>query len=196
MTQIDLFETDWINKIKDILDDINNSEGLPEDSLLRVENLSRDKNKVTSYSISIVKPDYPKGTNPNGFAKNALINIKASYNKKEGKEVLSVSVPDSFVTQVSTKFPNLLLVEKKSENTRANISTDSTELIEFLRFEIKVVLDKYFTEGSDSFGCCHLYEKCSDAKKCLHENKLYARGCTYGQHVSAGQIFYGKNRNV
>ena len=53
-----------------------------------------------------------------------------------------------------------------------------------------------FKEDGHAFGCCHLYEECSDAKKCLHENQAYAKGCIYGKHLAEGRIFYGKNRNV
>lgn len=36
----------------------------------------RVKQTVTSYSVAVLKPDFPKGINPNGTAKNTLINIK------------------------------------------------------------------------------------------------------------------------
>ena len=33
-------------------------------------------------------------------------------------------------------------------------------------------------------------------KKCVHENKLYSKGCQYRRNLDAGRIFYGKNRNI
>lgn len=61
-----------------------------------------------------------------------------------------------------------------------------------------------YTGAHRALKDCHLtkavYDRindvCSDAKKCLHENKLYARNCIYGSHLAEGRIFYGKNRNV
>ena len=47
-----------------------------------------------------------------------------------------------------------------------------------------------------SFGCCHKYIECSDARKCLHDDLNYSEGCIYRQNLEAGRIFYGKNRNV
>ena len=48
----------------------------------------------------------------------------------------------------------------------------------------------------DRFDCCGKYKECSDAKKCLHEDKLYSTACTYRKKLEQGIIFYGENRNV
>ena len=55
------------------------------------------------------------------------------------------------------------------------------------------VLDNYSPEP---FGCCSKYMACSDAKKCLHDDKLRAKGCMYKANLDSGRIFYGKNRNI
>lgn len=46
----------------------------------------------------------------------------------------------------------------------------------------------------NGFGCCSKYEECSDAKTCLHNDLLYAKGCIYRQNLENGYIFYGNNR--
>lgn len=51
-------------------------------------------------------------------------------------------------------------------------------------------------EPVHTFGCCDLFEKCSDAKKCIHNDRKYAKGCYYKKNLEAGKIFYGKNRNI
>lgn len=48
----------------------------------------------------------------------------------------------------------------------------------------------------DSFACCGLYEKCSDALKCIHADLQYAKACQYRKNLEAGHIFYGKNKNI
>ncbi len=197
MAQINMFETGWIDIINRVITEITRNEELPSGALQLIENLSRDKEKVSSYSVAVLKPDYPKGVNPNGRAKNTLLNIKSASKKNDTADTLIVSIPDSVLPMVNSRFPNVPLVKKKSDSlTRANIASDSDELKDFFNFLVKAVLDKYFTEGSDAFGCCSRYEACSDAKKCLHENKLYARNCIYGAHLADGRIFYGKNRNI
>lgn len=197
MAQLNLFETSWMDIINDVIENIAKGEELPEGSLQLIENLSRDKQKVSSYSVAVLKPDYPRGVNPNGKAKNTLINIKSVSKKTNPVDTLVVSIPDSVLPMVRNHFPDLTLVKKDSDPiTRANIAADSNNLNEIFSFVIKSVLDKYFTEGSDAFGCCSRYEECSDAKKCLHDNKLYARNCIYGAYLAKGRIFYGKNRNI
>ena len=47
-----------------------------------------------------------------------------------------------------------------------------------------------------TFGCCSRYEKCSDAKKCIHPDPVFALGCAYRNNLDSGRIFYGKNRNI
>lgn len=196
-TQLESFSSNWMILLNAVLDDIAQKEELPEKSLLFIENIGRVKKEVTSYTVALRKPDYPKGINPNGTAKNALINIKVLQTRSEPIERLSISIPDSLLVKVGNEFPNIPLVKKKSDTvTRAVISVENTELQAFFDYVIKSVMDKYFKEGSDTFGCCHLFKECSEAKKCLHENKLYARSCVYGRHLAEGRIFYGKNRNV
>lgn len=195
--QLDFLGSNWMVVLNSVLEDTEKKEELPENALVFIENIGRVTKKVTSYTVAVRKPDYPKGINPSGKAKNALTNIKVQITRTEPIEKLSVSIPDNLLSAVRNRFPDVPLVKRKYDaTTRAIISVDDNLLKEFFNFVIKAVLDRYFKDSSDSFGCCHLYEQCSDAKKCLHENKLYARNCIYGRNLAAGRIFYGKNRNI
>lgn len=42
-------------------------------------------------------------------------------------------------------------------------------------------------------ACCHLYEACSDAGRCISENQDMAARCYYKRNLLAGRVFYGKN---
>lgn len=195
--QLDFLGSNWMVVLNSVLEDTAKNEELPEKALVFIENIGRVTKKVTSYTVAVRKPDYPKGINPSGKAKNALTNIKVLITRNEPIEKLSMSIPDNLLSDVRNQFPDIPLVKRKYDaTTRAIISVDDNLLKEFFNFVIKAVLDRYFKDSSDSFGCCHLYEQCSDAKKCLHENKLYARNCIYGRNLAAGRIFYGKNRNI
>lgn len=57
------------------------------------------------------------------------------------------------------------------------------------------VVDK--ASNSSSFGCCHRYRQCSDAKRCLLaiEDEQRTKQCTYRYNLEQGLIFYGKNAN-
>ena len=55
-------------------------------------------------------------------------------------------------------------------------------------------LNKY--SPSYKFGCCSKYVECSDAGKCLHQDKLHANGCAYNGNLKEGRIFYGRNKTI
>lgn len=57
------------------------------------------------------------------------------------------------------------------------------------------IYERLITE-SHSFGCCHLYLQCSDARSCVNQDKSMANACIYNTRLKAGIIYYGKNRNV
>lgn len=64
--------------------------------------------------------------------------------------------------------------------------------------EIKSVISQIFVDTLcfPSFGCCSKYLECSDAKKCIHDDKLYSTSCMYRKNLESGKIFYGKNQNI
>ena len=68
------------------------------------------------------------------------------------------------------------------------------ELLEKAKNSIFAALEIY--EPTWIFGCCSKYEQCSDARKCVHDYKLYAKGCQYRKNLENGLIFYGENKNV
>ena len=72
---------------------------------------------------------------------------------------------------------------------------NSPELYNFINSVILYRLNHYRTAES-TFSCCSEFIQCSDAKKCVHENKLYSTACTYRHNLENGRIFYGKNRNI
>ena len=43
------------------------------------------------------------------------------------------------------------------------------------------------------FGCCHLFEQCSDAGHCINADQDFAASCYYKRNLMSGKIFYGKN---
>jgi len=51
--------------------------------------------------------------------------------------------------------------------------------------------NKIFSSTS-TFGCCALYQECSDENRCIHQNPFYSNGCTYRHNLEAGRNFYRK----
>ena len=62
--------------------------------------------------------------------------------------------------------------------------------------EIKDSLESVINNIAKEFDCCHLFEKCSNEKVCVHQNKDFALMCGYRKILKSGRIFYGDNRNV
>lgn len=59
----------------------------------------------------------------------------------------------------------------------------------------EVAVDVLANQGGESFGCCSRYEECSNAKRCIHPDKLTAIACGYRKNLEKGLIFYGANKN-
>ena len=64
---------------------------------------------------------------------------------------------------------------------------------EFSELIAKICLD---TMSFSKFGCCHRYLKCSEKRKCVHDDLLYSTACEYRRNLEAGKVFYGKNTNI
>lgn len=71
---------------------------------------------------------------------------------------------------------------------------DSVYVYDYLQEIFSHTLKNF--EPTEKFGCCGKYVKCSNARKCLHENTFYARCCMYRKNLESGRIFYGKNANT
>ncbi len=196
MEQINIFgEQSWKDVISDILDKIIAEEELPEQSLALAENYSEKTEKITSYTVSVKKPDYPRGINTNGNVKTSLLKIQLKTNKKENSSYLSFSLPDEIVKLLESETFDVE-VKKTKTDTSVLIDPESKDFPTFSSFIIKNTLDAFMSSGGSAFGCCDRYKECSDAKKCVHSNRLYALGCAYYRNLRAGRIFYGKNRNI
>lgn len=98
-------------------------------------------------------------------------------------------IPDDAVILSQTK------TDKKTGTVKVRFRTFSPTLVDYIRKNTEYCLANYESKV-ESFGCCSKFEECSNAKKCIHENKLYSKACTYRSHLDNGRIFYGKNKNT
>lgn len=190
---LDANESDdsWKVKIQSMLDDMVIEYELPEQSLYLKTNYGRTSNKITSYSVSIYEPEYPPNPRSTVITKNqTVLNIKEKKNALEliiGKiQFGDLDVPED----AEVKF-----LQSDEDNVHVLFSKDSFELVDYIRANTKYSLANYESKAS-TFGCCSRFNDCSDAKKCVHENKLYSKACMYRRHLDSGKIFYGKNRNI
>lgn len=131
-----------------------------------------------------------------GFKKNKKIRIKIDsqdiYSQKLLSSLLDEYLNDSVkcvLKQNSTFYGYEIEMEE-------NLST----LDYFLDVLEPYIEDRYIrcwsVQAPDSFGCCSHYEECSNAKKCVLEDKEFIKRCIYRKRLFEGKVFYGKNRNV
>lgn len=81
-----------------------------------------------------------------------------------------------------------------------DIEKDDKKLYDLISTLKPVLIRTYIflceNEPVHKFACCSRFEKCSDAKSCIHPDKKYAKGCFYKKNLESGKIFYGRNRNI
>lgn len=184
----------FYTKLQNILTEFIISEELPENSIYLYSNISKkgkNAGKEISKSLCIYEPEYPlKKTNMSKLGKNFVI-----MNIKQTKTFIELIIRNK-------QFDSLVLPSTASEKLNKSdtqfhhiiFSPDDDSLYEYVRDNIKYCLSTY--ESSSNFACCSRFIECSDAKKCVHENKLYSKGCMYRINLDLGHIFYGKNKNI
>ena len=193
LTLIDLADQTFYDTIQNIINNIISDLDLPNDSIFLYSNTSNKGNNVgkeTSKSICLYEPEYPStGKSNTKPGKNDIV-LRIADLKDDFIDIVvrllqskQITIPDS--------------AEIKSRKSDAGfvhiiMPKSDSQLPAFVRENILYCLNNY--KSHDSFGCCSKYLACSDAKKCLHENKMYAMKCNYRANLETGKIFYGENK--
>ena len=108
---------------------------------------------------------------------------------------------------IVVRYRLLKLVTEEGLNHKVMVSNNSVSFIRLLfntlediRSMKKVLLEAFeiaYLENTDrTYGCCHRFTACSDERKCIHPDHLFALGCMYRKNLEAGRIFYGKNQTL
>ena len=202
-TEVTILEqSDWTNNITDMLDSVTKELHLPEGSLCFDANKGKKgeyEGKIISYSIYIWEPDYPK-TETVPECNMKIVSIVPSKVKSRPGD-LDISISASQETALHSFLPPDAIVLSQNRvdynDTIATVRIDknSPYLTEYIKQNTLFCINNYVSKAA-SFGCCSLYEKCSDSKRCLHSNLLYSKACAYRGNLEKGLIFYGKNKNI
>ena len=194
-------EDDWKQRIREMLIQLVREYELPEGSLYLSDNKGKkDNTKIISYSVCIWEPDYP--LNPKEKpGKNKIVVTIVPSTVKGRPDDLDLSLREDQEGDLRRFLPkDAELIEqakadKDARMVRVRFKKSSETLTDYIRKNTEYCIKGYNSKAA-RFGCCSSFEKCSDAKKCLHENKLYSMACMYRAHLEEGRIFYGKNRNI
>lgn len=198
MEQLSLFDVanrTIYDDIQDLLDEVIASHNLPQKSIHLYSNISakgKNAGKETSKSICIYEPEYPprKDVVENPGKNFVIMNIKSA--KDDNLELL---IRNKQFDLIDT--PNSATVKRlKSDTSFVHVLFENEDkaVLDYIKDNVLYCLANY--EATSNFGCCSRFVECSDAKKCVHENKIYSMGCKYRKNLEAGRIFYGKNRNI
>lgn len=140
--------------------------------------------------------------------KVAALSLKISENKDQSisikaKNILiaKVKFPKKVAPYIDIRsenkdmFPAEVISEFNEEWCRISI-TRQEDVLEYSKQFSRIFTDIMESSGGDPFGCCSRYIQCSDAKKCIHPDPVFASACMYRKNLESGKIFYGKNRNI
>lgn len=198
MEQLSLFNlpmASFIDRLQQLLDKVISEQELPKSSLHLYSNLSakgENSGKEISKSICIYEPEYPSvREEKNNPGRNFVV-----MNVKQHSSTVELLIRNSQFDTLST--PNSATIKNvKSDLNFVHVSFSETDDNLFSYIEENILLSlKNYRSKARTFGCCSRFVQCSDAKRCLHPNKLYSTACTYRHHLESGRIFYGNNKNI
>lgn len=179
----------WKKRLSDKLMDYISVNRLPENSLSIKANMDRNKTKITSYSVCISEPDLIS-SNHNRDTDKSLFRIEEKSNKNE--VYLRVGLKDE-ILDILNCLNDISVKGGKEKYLSINPDSPSAEsvLMHMVDYEVK-----HYSPKASTFACCSRYIECSDAKECIHPNRLYAMACQYRKNIENNRIFYGKNKNI
>lgn len=106
------------------------------------------------------------------------------------KKGIRLEVKDKHVKS----FPGLVF---ESKNGMSKVSLSSlSELLALADQLCTIAVDELVSHTGEGFGCCSLYEKCSDTLRCIQPMQFFSLACAYRKNLESGRVFYGKNKNI
>ncbi|MCR5145153.1 MAG: 3'-5' exoribonuclease [Lachnospiraceae bacterium] len=191
----------WKNTVRNMLGTLEEMYELPKNSLWLSDNYSiKNPDNIISHSVCIWEPDYPNQGGGHQEVNKTVMTIYLS-NVQSRPNDIDLYIRDFQYKELEDKCPQdaVVLTQTKSDldtgTIRVRFNNSSETLKEFIK-EHTIYCIKNYESKAGGFGCCSKYEQCSNAKRCLHENKLYSKACAYRKNLEMGRIFYGKNRNI
>ena len=194
---------DWKERIREMLKLLVDEYELPAGSLYLSDNYGQSektKGKLISHSVCIWEPSYPpmKGEKP---GQNKIVVTITTDFLKGSPDLLELSLREDQEGDLQEFLPEDADVQSRTKSdlssgtVRVRIDKKAPGLTEYIKANTIFCIRGYESKA-DSFACCSAYERCSDVRKCVHENKLYSMACQYRFNLDNGRIFYGKNRNI
>ena len=104
-----------------------------------------------------------------------------------------LSIPVTFSDLIPPHFPQK---QAPSEQKYVRLPVDSEHDISVYTNFLCAIAGETVNRYPKEWSCCSRYMECSNAKHCVHPDKMFALGCGYRKILNSGRIFYGDNRNI
>ena len=171
MQQLSLFDTvfkSFYEQLQVVIDNIIATHDLPNNSIHLYSNISS------------------KGVNAGKETSKSICIFEPEYPPKASTS----KAPGKTVPTTAT----IKIVKSDKVFQHVIFKNNDSSIYSFIRENILYCLANY--KATSSFGCCSRFIECSNAKRCVHENKIYSMGCKYRMNLDSGKIFYGENKNI
>ena len=190
-----------LQDLRQMCDGVVRKWDLPHRSVAVFPNMGQkgksNEGKIVSYSVAISESDYP-ATDADLRDERRMKCITFKKAKQDIVEILPirnvvlelVGIPDGAIALPQDK------TDRETDSRKLAIPIGSEYIVKFFKNIVELKLKVYESSYASSFGCCCLFEECSDAKRCIHPNRLYSTACAYRHNLENGRIFYGKNKNI
>lgn len=160
---------EWQKRISSKFEEIEKEYGLLKHSLSIMANIGKDSN-ISSYAVCVYEPDLVE-------------------DKRDGRRYTVLARIKEHVLKSNVNIVDIYSRYYDNADEKRRMNKDSIEIIICLMECIKKGIQNY-TPKADSFACCSRYQECSDAKKCIHPNILYAKACQYRKNLEQKNVFY------
>lgn len=199
-SQDDPFEN-LLQKLQTLSEYIVQTWRLPQRSVTVFPNMGQkgksNEGKIVSYSLVISESDYPATDADlcDGRRTKCITFKRVKHDIVETLPIKNVILERLRIPDGANALPQDK-TDRETDSRKLAIPIASAGIIDFFKDIVVLKLKVYESSYASSFGCCSLFEECSDAKRCIHPNRLYSTACAYRHNLESGRIFYGKNRNI
>lgn len=194
---------DWRSAVRDMLEIVVKNYELPKGTLYLSDNYGQTENVKglpISHTVCIWEPNYPPVKNEKPSQNKVVLTIVPSTVKSRPDDLdLSLRIEQELDVHEFLPGDAEILPQTKSDKSTGTIKVrfncTSITLVDYIRRNTEYCIKKYTSKAS-RFGCCSMFNECSDSKKCVHQNKLYSKACMYRDNLEQGRIFYGENKSI
>lgn len=148
----------------------------------------KNKNKSASIRVYSDVTSYRDATPENGLVFALIDTID-----KERYIIFKLSAKPLFIS-ANINFITKKILQKES------VMIELSTFVNFIKNNslASEIIEKIYTDifNFKPFGCCSKYVECSNTKRCVMSDPVYATACQYRNNLSNNKIFYGDNKNI